>query len=170
MDGLHNPPLRPSAMEWERGLVRTWDLLHKCSNPSCEKKWFVLYDTDRPVCPFCGTRIADKDIVRFELNTEVRGHSGEWRKHSELDVVNNTPLFKWHMQSNVFADEKADKTLQAYVCCHNGEWFLINRNAEGLLSPQGNPVPAGKAIRIADGTVFRASRSDRGMLIKVKII
>ncbi|MBP1549066.1 MAG: hypothetical protein J6A05_03585 [Oscillospiraceae bacterium] len=170
VDGLHNPALRPSAMEWERGLVKTWDLLHKCSNPSCEKKWFVLHDINNPVCPFCGTRITDKNIVRFELSSEVRGHDGEWRSYSELDVVNNTPLFKWHLYSNVFADEKADKSLQAYVCCHNGEWFLINRNAEGLLSPQGNPVPAGQAIRLTDGTVFRGSRHERGMLIKVRII
>ena len=170
VDGLHNPALRPSAMEWERGLVKTWDLLHKCSNPSCEKKWFVLHDINNPVCPFCGTRITDKNIVRFELSSEVRGHDGEWRSYSELDVVNNTPLFKWHLYSNVFADEKADKSLQAYVCCHNGEWFLINRNAEGMLSPQGNPVPAGQAIRLIDGTVFRGSRHERGMLIKVRII
>ena len=170
VDGLHNPALRPSAMEWERGLVKTWDLLHKCSNPSCEKKWFVLHDVNNPVCPFCGTRITDKNIVRFELSSEVRGHDGEWRSYSELDVVNNTPLFKWHLYSNVFADEKADKSLQAYVCCHNGEWFLINRNADGMLSPQGNPVPAGQAIRLTDGTVFRGSRYERGMLIKVRII
>lgn len=170
VDGLHNPALRPSAMEWERGLVKTWDLLHKCSNPSCDKKWFVLHDVNNPVCPFCGTRITDRNIVRFELSSEVRGHDGEWRSYSELDVVNNTPLFKWHLYSNVFADEKADKSLQAYVCCHNGEWFLINRNAEGLLSPQGNPVPAGQAIRLTDGTIFRGSRYERGMLIKVRII
>ena len=170
VDGLHNPALRPSAMEWERGLVKTWDLLHKCSNPSCEKKWFVLHDINNPVCPFCGTRITDKNIVRFELSSEVRGHDGEWRSYSELDVVNNTPLFKWHLYSNVFADEKADKSLQAYVCCHNGEWFLINRCADGMLSPQGNPVPAGQAIRLTDGTVFRGSRHERGMLIRVRII
>ncbi len=170
VDGLHNPALRPSAMEWERGLVKTWDLLHKCSNPACEKKWFVLHDVNNPVCPFCGTRITDRNIVRFELSSEVRGHDGEWRSYSELDVVNNTPLFKWHLYSNVFADEKADKSLQAYVCCHNGEWFLINRNAEGMLSSQGNPVPAGQAIRLTDGMVFRGSRYERGMLIKVRII
>lgn len=169
VDGLHNPPLRPSAMEWERGLVKTWDLLHKCANPQCDKKWFVLHDVNNPVCPFCGTRIAERNIVRFEMNSEVRGHSGEWRKYSELDVVHNTPLFKWHLQSNVFADEKAEKSLQAYACCHGGEWFLVNQRAEGLLSPQGNPVPAGQAIRIEDGTMFRACREERGMLIKVRI-
>ncbi len=169
-DGLHNPALRPSAMEWERGLVQTWDLLHKCSNPECAAKWFVLYDVHNPVCPFCGTRTEDKNIVRFTLNSEVRGHAGQWRKSSEMDIVNNTPLFKWHTHSNIFPDEKADSTMQAYVCCHNGEWFLINSHAVGMLSPQGNPVPQGQAIRLTDGTVFRASRDDRGTLIKVTII
>lgn len=169
VDGLHEPPLRPSAMEWERGIVRTWDLLHKCSDPRCDKKWFVLYDVNKPVCPFCGARIAEKNIVRLEMNAEVRGHPGEWRKRSELDVVHNTPLFKWHMRSDVFADEKADKTMQAYICRHGEEWFLINIRAEGLMSPSGNPVPAGQAIRLENGTVFRASRGECGMLIKVRI-
>ena len=168
-DGLHRPALRPSAMEWERGLTSTWDLLHKCSNPNCSAKWFVLYDINNPVCPFCKTRITDREIVRFSLNTEVRGHEGQWRKYSELDVVNNTPLFKWHTHSNIFPDEKADMLMQAYVCCHNNEWYLINSHAVGLLSPQGSPVPQGQAIHLKDGTVFRASRDDRGMLIKVSI-
>lgn len=169
VDGLHNPPLRPSAMEWERGIVQTWDLLHKCSNPRCDRKWFVLHDVKKPVCPFCGERIAESEVVRLEMSAEVRGHPGEWRKRAELDAVHNTPLFKWHMNSGVFADEKADKSLQAYVCRHGGQWFLVNCRAEGLMSPSGNPVPAGQAIRLEDGTVFRASRDERGMLIRVKI-
>ncbi len=169
VDGLHNPYMRPSAMEWERGLVTTWDLLHKCSNPDCSKRWFVLYDVQNPVCPFCQTRASDKNIVRFHLNSEIRGHQGQWRQYSELDIVNNTPLFKWHMISGIFPDEKSDKSLQAYVCCHNDKWYLINSDASGLLSPKGNPVPAGQAIHLQDNTVFRASREDRGMLIRVKI-
>jgi serine/threonine protein kinase len=169
VDGLHNPDARPSAMEWERGLVQTWDLLHQCSNPECEKKWFVMSDINNPVCPFCGTRVADRQLVRFTFKQEVRGHSGQWRPYSELDVVNNTPLFKWHTSSSIFPDEKADKTMQAYVCCHNNEWFLVNHGATGMMSPQGNPVPAGQAIRLQDGTVFRVSREERGMLIEVTI-
>lgn len=168
--GLHDPELRPSAMEWERGIVHAWDLLHKCSNPSCDARWFVLHDVNNPVCPFCGTRINDRQLVRLSMNAEVRGHAGQWRQVSEVDAVNNTPLFKWHTHSNIFPDEKADLTMQAYICSHKGEWFLINSHAEGLLSPQGNPVPTGQAIRLSDGVVFRASRDDRGMLINVRII
>lgn len=170
VDGLHNPSVRPTAMEWERGLVHTWDLLHRCSNPDCDAKWFVLHDVKNPVCPFCKTRIADSRIVRFDINKEVRGHKGQWRKYSELDVVNNTPLFKWHTCGNVFADEKADTDMQAYVCCHGGEWYLINSGITGLTSPMGNPVPAGQAIRLKDKTVFRTSRDGNGTLISVNII
>ena len=35
VDGLHNPNERPTAMEWEKALVKTWDLLHPCENPNC---------------------------------------------------------------------------------------------------------------------------------------
>ncbi|MCD7730053.1 MAG: serine/threonine-protein kinase [Oscillospiraceae bacterium] len=170
VDGLHDPSMRPSAMEWEKGITETWDLLHRCSNPSCDARWFVLYDVNSPICPFCGTKITDKNIVRLSINSEVRGHSGQWRKTSEVDASNNTPLFKWHTHSNIFPDEKADTAMQAYVCCHDGEWFLINSGTSGMRSPQGNLVPSGQAIRLRDGTVFRASEDDRGTLIRVTVI
>ncbi len=169
VEGLHNPDLRPTAMEWERGLVQTWDLLHRCSNPDCEKKWFVMSDMNNPVCPFCKTKVTDKELVRFTLKQEVRGHNGQWRLYSELDVVNNTPLFKWHIQSSIFPDEKADKTLQAYVCNHHNSWYLVNQSATGMISPLGNPVPAGQAIHLENGTVFKASRDNRGILVEVTI-
>ena len=100
---------------------------------------------------------------------EIRGREGQWRDYSEVDIVNNTPLFKWHFQSGVFPDEKADKTLMAYICRHEGQWFLINRNAEGLMSPGGNSVPQGQAIRLFDGAVFRMYRGERGLLAEISI-
>ena len=36
--GLHDPPERPTAMEWEKGLIKTWNLLHPCDNPDCKGK------------------------------------------------------------------------------------------------------------------------------------
>jgi DNA-binding helix-hairpin-helix protein with protein kinase domain len=52
VDGLHNPQLRPSAEEWETALIKTNDLLHKCSNSKCTMKWFV-YDENTTQCPEC---------------------------------------------------------------------------------------------------------------------
>lgn len=169
VDGLHDPNKRPTAMEWEKGLVRTWDLLHQCKNPSCGANWFVLSDKTWPICPYCGRKVNDTEIVRLNQKCEVRGRSGQWMSVGEIDVYDGMPLFKWHIFSNVFPDEKADRTLQAYVCKHNGQWLFVNQNIRGMHSPSGNIVPPGQAVMLKDGTVFRASDGDRGVLIEVSI-
>lgn len=169
VDGLHAPELRPTAMEWERGLIKAWDMLHRCENPDCDHKWFIMHDVKNPVCPFCGTRVKS-DILQLDICAQPRGKKGQWRKHSTLIAENNTPLFKWHTRTDVFPDEKADTGLEAYICSHEKAWYLINSHAEGLISPMGSPVPAGKAIRLTNGTVFRACREENGSLIKVSII
>lgn len=168
-DGLHNYSERPTAMEWERALVKTWDLIHECSNPDCEYKWFVLYDINNPVCPFCKKKIKEKEIIRFKLKSEVRGRPGQWLNSGEIDITHNTPLFKWHFFSNVFPDEKADRQLQAYISKYNSQWILVNQNVDGMISPKGNIVPKGQAILLKDKTIFKGSKHEKGMLIEVSI-
>lgn len=169
VDGLHAPELRPTAMEWERGLIKAWDMLHRCENPNCDQKWFIVRDVNAPVCPFCGTRVKS-DIVQLSVYSQSRGRKGQWRPHSVLIAENNTPLFKWHTHTDIFPDEKADTELEAYVCSHEKSWYLINSRGSGMMSPMGSPVPAGKAIKLSDGTMFRACNEDNGSLIKVSII
>lgn len=163
-EGLHQPELRPTAMDWERGIIKTWNRLHRCENPGCDHKWFILYDIDNPVCPFCGTRVTS-DIVTLTIYSPSKRNKGQWHKHSELIAENNTPLFSWHTDTDVFPDETADTQMQAYICRHNDEWYLINSHAEGMLSPMGSPVTADKAIRLTDGAIFRT----KGAVIKVSI-
>lgn len=170
VDGLHEPDLRPSAMEWEMGLTKTWDLLHSCSNPSCIQRWFVLNDEKNPVCPYCGTRIADREFLKIKFSSESRGHKGQWLKMGEMIAENNTPLGKWHIFSNVFPDEKSEKTMQAYICNYNGKWLLVNKNVRGMISPNGNIVPSEQAVCLEDGTVFRLSGEDKGVLAEFSII
>lgn len=169
IDGLHNPKQRPTAMDWERGLVKTWDLLYPCENPECREKWFVLYDTDKPVCPFCGHRIRNTEIVKFILKKELRGKKGQWIKYGELIIYNNMPVFSWHIYSNVFADEKAERDLMAYVVKHQGQWLLVNQKINGMRSSSGNIVPAGKAILLRNGDSFLISEDENGNLIEVVI-
>lgn len=167
VDGLHNPNNRPTAMEWEKGLVKTWDLLHPCENPDCAAKWFVLHDTRRPVCPFCGKEVSRDNIVRLHMKSQLRGRSGQWVDAGTIDVYNNMPLFKWHVFSNIFPDEKADRDMVAYVVKYQGQWLLVNYNIQGMTSPSGNMVPAGQAVLLRDGAVFRMSNEDKGLLVEV---
>ncbi len=167
VDGLHNPDARPTAMEWEKALVKTWDLLHPCENPKCAAKWFVLHDPSRPVCPFCGKRVRKENIVRLHMKSQLRGKSGQWANAAEIDVYHNMPLFRWHVFSNVFPDEKADRAMVAYVCKHQGQWLLVNHGIQGMTSPSGNIVPVGQAVLLKEGTVFRICNDDKGYLVEV---
>ena len=168
-DGLHSPKDRPTAMEWEQGLLKTWNLLYPCENPDCSAKWFVMRDVHNPVCPFCGRRISNNEIVKFYLYKELKGREGQWVINDELNVYNNIPLFQWHVYSNVFADEKADRELQAYVVKHQGSWLLINQRINSMRSASGNIVAPGKAIQLKDGMSFRISDEENGYLVRVSI-
>ncbi|MGN0605410.1 MAG: hypothetical protein ACI4JM_02695 [Oscillospiraceae bacterium] len=170
VDGLHEPDLRPTAMEWEMGLAKTWDLLHSCSNPSCIQRWFVLHDEKNPVCPYCGTRIEEDEFIRIDFMKQSRGNKGQWLKTGSMIAENNTPLGKWHILSNVFPDEKSEKTMQAYICNYNGRWLLVNKNIQGMISPKGNAVPVGQAVCLENGTVFRLCGDEKGMLAEFSII
>ena len=167
--GLHSPKERPTAMEWEQGLLKTWNLLHPCENPSCPSKWFVLHDVNNPVCPFCGHKISNEEIIKFTLNKELKGKPGQWIKADELVAYHNIPLFKWHIYSDVFADEKADRELQAYIVKYQGEWLLINQRIPKMISPGGNLVAPGKAVQLKNGLVFRLSDEENGYLARITI-
>ena len=168
--GLHAPKERPTAMEWEQGLLKTWNLLYPCENPGCSAKWFVMHDVHNPVCPFCGRRVSNNEIVKFTFNKELKGRPGQWVKNDELMVYNNIPLFQWHVFSNVFADEKADRELQAYVVKFNGEWLLNNQRNNSMRSASGNIVAPGKAIQLKDGMSFRIADEEDGYLVGVSIV
>lgn len=169
VDGLHSPNERPTAMDWERGLSKTWDLLHPCNNKYCEQKWFVLYDLNKAVCPFCNTKVSTKEIIRFKFKKESINRKGQWLNVSELNIINNTDLLPWHVYNNIFPDEKADKTVQASIVKNNENWFLVNNNILGMLSPKGTLVPIGERILLKDNMVFKISKEANSMLVEVVI-
>lgn len=169
-EGLHHPDLRPTAMEWENGLVKTWNMLHSCSNPQCEKKYFIMYDMKNPVCPFCKTRVKDQKLLRLSFMTQRRGSSGRWFKTNELVAENNTPLCLWNMYANVFPDEKAnDRAVKAYIRYVDNEYYIVNLGQENLLSPSGNRVPVGYSAQLRDGMVFRLVRDENSLLVRAEL-
>ena len=167
-DGLHNPAERPTAMEWERELLRAWDRLVPCANPRCEKKWFILRDENNPVCPFCGTKIEGK-IITLAFKSEMRGKKGVFRDKSQVVVYDRMPLYNWQVFSNVHNDEKADPAMRAYTAFYNGMWLLVNSSVEGMLSPSGRLVPSGSAVELKDRAVFRMTDKENGLLCEVAI-
>ena len=57
--GLHVPEDRPTKrLEWQSGLVKTWDLLIPCVKGLLSThKWFkVMSEQSRYACPFCGEK------------------------------------------------------------------------------------------------------------------
>jgi serine/threonine protein kinase len=174
IQGLHAPNERPAAIEWEKGLSKTWDLLFPCQNPKCSHHWFVFNQQLPLKCPFCGTQQRGS-FPLLTLRSQPR--SGQWMFDSSVVVYHNLSLFKWHAFNNIFPGENSDKTPQCYCVFHQGKWLLINQNLPSLTSPSGNKVahaPApnqpGQAIELKDGIRFHLAKEDHGRLVEVEMI
>ncbi len=167
VNGLHAPNDRPSALEWVRGLVKTWDLLLPCPAQTCPAKWYVLADGKTPRCPFCGTRTPGT-VPLLRLRRE-RGRD-QWMVDSQLAVYHNLSLFKWHAYTDVLPGIEVDRTPQAYFAWHQGQWLLINQHLDSLTSAAGNPVPAGQAIVLRNGESFRLAAEPNGRSVEVELL
>jgi hypothetical protein len=171
VNGLHSPNDRPSAHEWERGLIRTWDMMFPCRNPSCSHKWFILHDQTKIQCAFCGTK-PQGTIPILRLRKESR--PGQWLLDSQVVVYHDgdraLSLFKWHAFDNVFPGEEADRTPQAYCQFYQGQWILVNQNLTSLTSPGGNRVPPGQAVVLKHGVQLRLSQDPHGRIAEVQIL
>lgn len=167
VNGLHNPEERPSAMEWEKALSKTWDMLHKCENPDCLAEWFILRDTENPVCPFCRHSARRESIVRLHLKSCLKGKNGIWTDYRTVDLYDKMKLYKWHVLSGVFPNEKADCTPVAEIYTTNQQWFFVNKNLEGLTSPEGLFIPKGFKFELKDNSFFRACNDENSLLISV---
>ena len=154
VDGLHNPNLRPTALEWEKGLAKAWDSLHSCKNPNCNKRWFILKDVHNPICPFCHYRVRE-NIIRINFLTPKQTDKNSWICISKLIAEDCTPIMLWHMVSKIFPDERADRTIMAYVRYYHGKWLLINNSCDGMYSNNGSLIPKDYAINIYDGINVR---------------
>jgi hypothetical protein len=163
--GLHAPNDRPGAIEWERALIKTWDLMHPCGNPTCQNKWFVVHTPKALTCPFCRTKLASPVPV-LKLRKEAR--PGQWMQDGTVVVYNGLGLFPWHVFDHVFPGEKADRTRQGYVSLYQGKWVLVNEKMASLTSPGGSRVGPGAAVELKPGTPFRLSQEAHGRMAEVE--
>jgi serine/threonine protein kinase len=174
INGLRLSHERPAAIEWERGLVKTWDLLYPCQNSHCSSGWFILHDIANVKCPFCDSKI--KGVIPI-LRLRKESRPGLWMLDSQVVVYDKLSLFKSHVFDNAFPGEEADKEPQAYCAFFENKWLFINQNLTSLTSPSGQKVaPAprrgqpGEAIELRDGVQFKLSQEKHGRMIEVQMI
>lgn len=167
IEGLHSPEHRPTAMEWERGLTKTWDFLVPCQNPQCSGKWFVLERQDRARCPFCG-RKQQGTIPHLILRSQRR--PGQWLRDGSVMAYDRLSLFKWHVFDHIPPGEKCDRAPQAYCTVHQGRWWLANQQLTSLTASNGQSVPLGNAIALKHGQWFQLSREPHGRIVEVEML
>lgn len=167
VEGIKDPSRRPTATEWLRGLIRTWDLLLPCNNSSCPSKWSVMHDPKQARCPFCGSK-PKQPIPVLKFRKEAR--PGNWLLDGQLVVYHNLTLLKWHAFANLFPGPEADRTPQAYFAWHQGQWLMINQNLTSLTSPGGNRVPPGQAVALTPGAKIRLSQDPNGRIAEVEFV
>jgi serine/threonine protein kinase len=175
IDGLHDPHKRPTADEWEYGLVKTIDLIQPCQNIDCLQKWYVFDNTTKPKCPFCETPYKGKLPV---LNLYSSRKEGQFLpENHRLMVYTNQSLFQWHTNRNVVPNERiseAQKKREGYFVLHNKVWYLVNERMSELMDitdPSNNIViPVGGKVEITDGKHLLFSKQEGGRLAVVQLV
>lgn len=167
--GLHHPPQRPTANEWEDALLRTTDLMQPCANPACEQKWYVFDNTNKPRCPFCGT--PHKGTLPV-LDLYYQFKPAVWKpENHRLMVYNNQYLFGWHVNRNIVRNEKLtaeQKVPLGYFTFHNGKWVLVNQKLHSLRDlTEDKEVPVGSMVELTDGKRLLLSKDEGGRIVLI---
>lgn len=162
ISGLHAPYRRPTAYQWEKALIKTWNLLYPCPNRDCKQQWFIITNPpNRITCPFCGTQIKTAVPILKILNQKG---IVQW----ELAVYHGQCLFQWHVYDNIYPTEhNFDKTVQAYCVFSQGKWLLINQALKSLISPNGQRVEINNAVELKAGVQIQLSQAAHGCIIDV---
>ncbi len=169
IDGLHNPMQRPTAEEWEIGLLKTTDLMQPCSNNSCEQKWYVFDNSNTPKCPFCNTKHTGTLPV---LDLYFQFKPAVWKpENHRLMVYNNQYLFEWHVNRNLVRNEKltaAQKVPVGYFTFHNNKWVLVNQKLTSLVDKtEDKEIPIGAMVELTDGKKLLLSKEDGGRVVVI---
>ncbi len=172
IDGLHNPNVRPTADDWEMALVKTVDLIQPCQNQNCIQKWFVFDNTTKPVCPFCKTQY--KGLLPVLNLYSQRGKDKFLPDNHRLMVYNNQYMYQWHVNRNIFPNEKLtdeQKKPVGYFVFHNNEWGFINQRLTNMKDiSEKIDIPINSMAILKDGKQFLLSNEDGGRLIQIQMV
>ena len=135
-DGFRNPGERPSALDWERALLRLESRLIKCPSPSCPAKWFPLAQgnlttSSNLVCPFCGAILNSPWMA---LSVLENGNDKGWR----IVITKDGPVFfsAWQLRiDQEYGEYLEHERLKSSVAeiRYQGEcWMLKNKSNEAM--------------------------------------
>lgn len=155
--GLHNPPARAAAAEWEKALYKTLDLLHPSPNGV---DWFPLEPGMPLTCPFTNQRLTAP--VPYAQFYRQKGPGAFSYDQASLTIHHNMYLFKWHTMSNV-SPMDAEREPQGYFSFFQGKWYLVNQSEVPMYVPESGYVAHSHAIEIKPGTkvIFSAEPNAR---------
>jgi hypothetical protein len=160
VDGLHAPGLRPLADDWERGLYRTFDLIHPSPGG---KEWFVLAPGMPLSCPFTGKRLT-QPVPYAVFHNEVKPGHFVSDRHT-LTIYQHLQLMRWHLIAKTSPRDDPDRTRQGYFAFHNSRWYLVNESGETMQVVNGPAVPHGQSVEITAGLALRLSAKANGRLL-----
>jgi serine/threonine protein kinase len=171
IDGLHAPAQRPGADEYETALVKTADLVLNCANPDCCQKYFVYDNSLKPVCPFCKASYG-KSVPVFDLY-QNRGGGRFTADNHRLVGYHNQYIFKWHMNANVWPNEKlaeSDRKPVGYISWHNNKWMLVNQAMPALKDVKaGKLIAIGQGVELVGGLQLLLDNQVGGRLVNVQV-
>ena len=159
VDGLHDPGLRPSALEWEDALVQTADLMHPCANSACPAGSFVV-SARQLCCPFCDTHLPAPVLLAHSYFD--RG-GGAFAASGRIKILHHhAAVHSWHVRPEQVANEHANSAQaqrQAYLARADSQTWLINESIGDLrdIGAQ-NDIAPGQSVALKPGQKLLLSR------------
>lgn len=179
VEGLKNPSVRPTALEWETEILKTSDRLLYCSNHAlCPGKWFVYKNNSTEIkCPFCNQKY-ESSVPVLEYYTFDKIKNEYVSENDYMVVFENKGLYIWHINNHYQNNEKiklCDRQRLAYCCFQKGHWYLVNERLAALYEIQADGSKILKKtsdfILLENGkNILLSDNLDGGRMVKVKIL
>ena len=176
--GLHEKSKRPTANEWEEAILNTSNLFVKCSNMSCNHKWFI-WNNEKPLrCSFCRNQIENELPI---LDLYIRNKSGngvmdnliigQEKIQKKIVCDDYKYLFKWDVYTNYYNDEKnTDKNPVAYCSYYLNNWVLVNQSLKNMKDlNEDKIIPIGEYLVLEDDKRIMFDTSVNGRIAFVRI-
>lgn len=156
--GLHDPPKRPQAVEWERALAQAYDLLVRCCE--CHQSFFYPYwltPPGRRRCPFCGKSVPQPLPAVLEL-LELRAE-GVYLPVRNIVLYQGLPLFRYIVEPRCLVPFSCERTPIIGEVIWNdkeGAHRLVNHGdtAWQVISPSRATVGRGGSVALRPGMLL----------------